>query len=180
VIANYAGPGIILSFLIAGLATFTAGLCYAELGARVPRSGSAYVYIYVTIGEFVAFIMGWDLILEYIIGTSSTASALSNYIDSLYGYAIRKWLTAHLPIKVIGLSEFPDLLAFAFVLMVVALLVIGVKDSTAFNNIVCIGNIAVLGLICALGLGAANFNNWSVSVKVNKFVHKLNCSIELY
>jgi amino acid transporter len=140
VIANYAGPSVIFSFVIAGLATFLAGMSYAELGelkkyfighkkstllvikgARVPRSGSAYAYIYVTIGEFFAFIMGWDLIMEYMIGSAGTANALSKYINSLSGNKIQDALKSSLSMNIPTLASYPDLLALGLVLIVIGI-----------------------------------------------------------
>jgi cationic amino acid transporter 2 len=118
IMSNYAGPSIILSFLVALVCSFLAGLCYAELGARVPRSGSAYVYLYVTIGEFLAFVIGWNIILEYVIGTSTTASALSKYIDSLAGDEISKAFRLAMPMEASVFAPYPDFLAFGFVLII--------------------------------------------------------------
>ena len=89
----------------------------------MPRSGSAYIYIYVTIGEFIAFILGWDLILEYVIGVSSGASALSRYIDSLFDNKIQRALIGAMPMDVEGLATYPDFLAFILVLLITAFMV---------------------------------------------------------
>lgn len=113
----YAGPGIVLSFLIAAIASVFAGLCYAEFGARVPKAGSAYIYSYVTIGEFIAFIIGWNLILEYAIGSASVVKALSTYMDSLIGYKMSTFMSEHVPISVDGLEDYPDIFAFAVTML---------------------------------------------------------------
>nr|CAD7601136.1 unnamed protein product [Timema genevievae] len=106
-----AGPAVVLSFLIAAIASVFAGLCYAEFGARVPRAGSAYVYSYVCVGEFVAFIIGWNLILEYVIGAASVGRGLSTYVDSLCDNAMKDAFRKIAPIDIDFLSPYPDFFA---------------------------------------------------------------------
>ncbi len=89
VVRNTAGPGIVLSFLFAGIASLLSALCYAEFGARVPKAGSAYTYTYVTVGEFWAFIIGWNIILEHMLGAAAIARSWSGYLDSLLGHVIK-------------------------------------------------------------------------------------------
>ena len=101
---NMAGPGIVLSFLIAAVASMLAGLCYAEFGCRVSKAGSAYVYTYATLGEFWGFVIGWNMILEYIIGNASLARGLSNYIDSAFDGAIRDFFTKNVGKKLHSVS----------------------------------------------------------------------------
>lgn len=85
----------------------------------MPRSGSAYIYIYVTIGEFLAFFIGWNVILEYIIGTSAGASALSQYIDALSDFQISKAMRAAMPMNLPGIAPYPDFLAFGMLLLII-------------------------------------------------------------
>ncbi|KAL8622687.1 hypothetical protein ACOMHN_009321 [Nucella lapillus] len=158
-----AGPSIVLSFLIAGVTSAFAGLCYAEFAARVPRAGSAYVYSYVTVGEFMAFIIGWNLLLEYIIGTASVARAWSAYLDSLIDRRIENFFRLHMPMDVWGLSAYPDFFAFAVTLVVTGLLALGVKESTRFNNVFVVVNLLVICTVVVVGLSKADLANWTLS-----------------
>ncbi|XP_025159705.1 cationic amino acid transporter 3 isoform X2 [Harpegnathos saltator] len=158
-----AGPAVCISFLIAAVASALAGMCYAEFASRVPKAGSAYVYSYVTVGEFVAFVIGWNLILEYVIGTASVARGLSNYVDALIGNVIGNTMRSFMPIDVSFLSEYPDFFAFAMVMLLVALLCVGVKESSILNNVFTVINLTTIAIIIVAGSIKANPSNWSIA-----------------
>ncbi|CAH2006515.1 unnamed protein product [Acanthoscelides obtectus] len=161
------GPAVCLSFLAAAVASAVAGLCYAEFAARVPRAGSAYVYSYVGVGEFVAFVIGWNLLLEYVIGTASVARGLSNYIDALADKKIRDTLTEWMPMDVEFLSSYPDFFSFIFVMLFTALLAFGVKESSNLNNLFTVLNLATICIVLVAGaikgkLHTSDISNWKI------------------
>ncbi|XP_060839098.1 cationic amino acid transporter 3-like [Rhopalosiphum padi] len=157
-----AGPAVVLSFILAAFASAFAGLCYAEFAARVPKAGSAYVYSYVGVGEFVAFVIGWNLILEYVIGTASVAKGLSNYIDALLEYPMKRTMTELFPMNVSFLSEFPDFLSFSVVLLLSILLSWGVRESTMINNVFTVVNLLTVATVVITGLFKVNLYNWNI------------------
>ncbi|XP_065204742.1 cationic amino acid transporter 3-like [Planococcus citri] len=157
-----AGPAVTISFLIAAIASAFAGLCYAELASRVPKAGSAYVYCYVTIGEFAAFVIGWNLILEYAIGTAAVAKAYSDYVDFAIGGAINSTLTSLFPIHVSFLAPFPDFFAFSLVMLLTVLLAWGVKESSSVNNFFTLINILTVLTVIIAGAFKVNTSYWSI------------------
>lgn len=121
---SVAGPAVIVSFTIAAFASVLAGLCFAEFGARVPKAGSAYVYTFVAIGEFVAFLIGWNLILEYAIGSAAVAKGITSYIDALADGKLSEFWLTNLPLNVSFLGRYVDLAAFAIVMAISGIFVI--------------------------------------------------------
>ncbi|XP_022903736.1 cationic amino acid transporter 3-like [Onthophagus taurus] len=160
---NQAGPATCISFLIAAAASAIAGLCYAEFASRVPKAGSAYVYSYVSVGEFAAYIIGWNLVLEYVIGTASLARGLSDYIDALANNSMSTALTETFPINQSFLSKYPDFLSLGFVILLTILLAAGVKESTWLNNIFTALNITTVLTVIISGSIGADIKNWQIS-----------------
>ncbi len=178
--AQYAGPGIALSFIISGIGCLFAGLCYAEYAAMIPISGSAYTYTYATLGEFMAWIIGWDLILEYLFAASTVAVGWGGHLQSFlleFGIKIPASLAAA-PFAVdqghlVSTGALFNLPAVAIVLLLSVLLVIGIRESANFNNVMVVTKVAVL--IAFIGFGAWYFfghpgvatHNWTPFVPAN-------------
>lgn len=166
--ALYAGPAVALSFIISAFGCLLAGLCYAEFASMIPVSGSAYTYGYATMGEFIAWIIGWDLILEYLFGSATVAVGWSGYVTSFLAdfglklpasicqspfiYNTTGW---HLSGSIIN---FP---AIFIVALMTTLLVIGIKESAKFNNIIVLIKVVVILLFIGFGISHIEIANWT-------------------
>jgi basic amino acid/polyamine antiporter, APA family len=167
--ANYAGPALVLSFILSGIGCVFAGLCYAEFASMIPIAGSAYTYSYATMGEFIAWIIGWDLILEYLFASSTVAVGWSGYAVSIlhdigihvpatlsqapFAYDIKthEWIATG------AIINFPAVFIIALISM---LLIVGIKESAKFNNIIVIIKIIVILLFIGFGLSYIVPENW--------------------
>lgn len=159
-----AGPAIVLSFILAAIASMLAALCYAEFGTRVPKAGSAYVYTYVSIGEFWAFVIGWNILLEHMLGAASVARAWSGYIDSIMnGYIANTTIEWTGEMHEQLLAKYPDFLAFMVCICYAAALATGVKTTAVLNGILTMVNITVVLMVISLGFWYANPRNWSAA-----------------
>jgi len=173
--AQNAGPAILISFLLAAIGCAFAGLCYSEIASMIPVSGSAYTYAYATLGEFIAWIIGWDLILEYAIGTSCVAISWSAYLVSfLYDLGIflppqflaSPWQPVLLPdgTNVYGIINLP---AFLIVALSSAVLILGVNKSALVNALLVILKLCVVVIFVALGYSYINQENYHPFIPEN-------------
>ena len=167
--SQHAGPAVVISFIVAGIACAFAGLCYSEFSSMIPISGSAYTYAYATLGEFIAWIIGWDLILEYLFGASTVAVGWSGYIVSFladFGLHIPTYLsTAPVSYNATDHSyamtgAFLNLPAMFIIGVMTWLLVIGIRESANFNNIIVYVKVAVILLFIFFGWQYINADNW--------------------
>jgi APA family basic amino acid/polyamine antiporter len=177
--ANFAGPGVMASFVVAGAACTFAGLCYAELASTMPVAGSAYTYSYATMGEVYAWIMGWLLVLEYGVAASTVAVGWSGYATSfLRDFAVNvppefASSTIQSVADAAGQLSFNvtdniNLIATTAILAVTALLVIGVSESANVNNVIVFIKVGVLLAFIAMGFGFVNVGNWSPFIPENE------------
>ncbi|MBP1662869.1 MAG: amino acid/polyamine/organocation transporter, superfamily [Bacteroidetes bacterium] len=172
--ALHAGPAIAISFIVSAFGCLLAGLCYAEFASMIPVSGSAYTYGYATMGEFIAWIIGWDLILEYLFGSATVAVGWSGYVTSFLSD-----IGLQLPASICqspfivdasgwhatgALINFP---AVFIVALMTTLLVVGIKESASFNNIIVLIKVTVILLFIGFGIAHINVDNWTPFIPAN-------------
>jgi APA family basic amino acid/polyamine antiporter len=173
--ANYAGPAIVLSFILSAVGCVFAGLCYAEFSSMIPIAGSAYTYSYATLGEFFAWVIGWDLILEYLFASSTVAVGWSGYLVSFlkdFGIIIPPEFCSapinHIPGQgwffTGSIINFP---AVVLVVLVSTLLYVGIKESSRINNIIVFIKVAVILLFIGFGISFINTDNWTPFIPEN-------------
>jgi APA family basic amino acid/polyamine antiporter len=160
-IADRAGPSVTLAFIVAGVGCAFAGLCYAEFASMIPVAGSAYTYSYATMGEFVAWIIGWDLVLEYAVGAATVAIAWSEYLNRVlewFGMRIPyEW--SHSPFEVMpgggahGIMNIPAVIILGLLTM---LLIRGTRESAMVNGIIVVVKVAIVLMVIAIGWGFIN------------------------
>jgi APA family basic amino acid/polyamine antiporter len=158
-IADRAGPAVTIAFLVAALGCALAGLCYAEFASMIPIAGSAYTYSYATMGELVAWIIGWDLILEYAVGAATVAIAWSEYFNRVLGYfgmgIPYQW--RHSPFEsmdgVQGIMNIPAVIILA---LLSALLIRGTRESAAVNNVIVVIKVAIVLMVIGFGWSFIN------------------------
>src|SRR5712671_211257 len=162
-IAERAGPSVTLAFVLAGIGCAFAGLCYAEFASMIPIAGSAYTYSYTTMGEFIAWIIGWDLVLEYAVGAATVAIAWSQYFNKVlqYGGLHIPYQWYHSPFEVgmgadAGVHGIMNLPAIFILLILSALLIRGTQESAVVNSIIVITKVAIVLMVIFIGWGFMN------------------------
>ena len=161
-IADRAGPSVTLAFLLAGVGCLFAGLCYAEFASMIPIAGSAYTYSYTTMGELVAWIIGWDLVLEYAVGAATVAIAWSEYFNKVLEYVglhiPYQW--CHSPLEgmggAAGVHGIMNIPAVGILLVLSALLIRGTQESAFVNSVIVVTKVAIVLMVIVVGWGFMN------------------------
>ncbi len=166
---NTAGPALMLSYVVAGMVCAFAGLCYAEFASMVPMAGSAYTYAYATLGELMAWIIGWDLILEYAVGAATVATGWSSYAQSVLGvFGIHLPHALSGPVivydhtigKVVSTGSIINLPAVLVVGAITVILVVGIRESARFNGVMVAVKLAAVLFVIGVGVFFINPDNW--------------------
>src|SRR4051812_43843999 len=150
--AEAAGPAVTLSFIVAAIGCAFAGLCYAEFASMIPIAGSAYTYAYTTMGEFVAWIIGWALVLEYALGAATVAIAWSEYLNNLLGGMIPyAWCHSPLETSITGARGVMNVPAVLILLILTLILIKGTQESAIVNSIIVAVKVTIVIAFVALG-----------------------------